>query len=599
MLWRRLCLPVLAGIAVWLTVSRAQSYPPPPPCITSADELGYVNGSLSSTQTFYNCLANIPDASMMPSYYNNRMNGPTYFSSGMTLNNLIEVDEIEGTATLSFSLGVSWIDDRFAMPIFWNSVAAKSIGLTILATNDSIVLYQPQIRFADAMEVSITNQELSLSKANMFLWKGAIVLKVVQSGFKFNKYPGDEQNIIVRFYMYPYDNRTAIMTIFGSGISFSTDENGEYTFPQNPLWSYISSTASTYNSQGSSSATSYALFTITVQRQGSGIVMRLVVPVLLLLVLSTLTFWATYEERVNITITLLLSVSALYIVILGNIPLVGYLTNLDKFIFWMFLLLVIVVILHQAYATLYEKLDRWPLRIVYLRLLECTGRTFVLPAIILYYMNEIPDTLSKSTQDVVVGMVFAATSIILFREYFGLRSSWKSALRGLIDKVNHEDTVVKDLSWVEIFVLNVWKFGVFSTSPHLLGKFLQNQHKLEVDMTDDVKLRNLGVITDILHASPRAGRHDVQKSLSGDRDAPHSPTASSGNGEGAGGTSKIVELTTFSPMFVHDVHESEVTTNQVRRRLQSQDVDLETHGTRESSVSRRAQQSDSDDEDER
>ena len=54
----------------------------------------------------------------------------------------------------------------------------------------------------------------------------------------------------------------------------------------------------------------------------------------MLLLLSALTFWLSYENRVDTTITLLLSVSALYIVILGNIPMVGYLTNVDTFVCW-------------------------------------------------------------------------------------------------------------------------------------------------------------------------------------------------------------------------------------------------------------------------
>ena len=46
------------------------------------------------------------------------------------------------------------------------------------------------------------------------------------------------------------------------------------------------------------------------------------------------TFWAEPETRVDSITTLILAVSALYIVILGNIPLVGYLTDFDRFVFW-------------------------------------------------------------------------------------------------------------------------------------------------------------------------------------------------------------------------------------------------------------------------
>jgi hypothetical protein len=78
----------------------------------------------------------------------------------------------------------------------------------------------------------------------------------------------------------------------------------------------------------------FALFQVTVYREGNGVIVRLILPITLLLLLSALTFWISSDQRVNTTITLLLSISALYIVILGNIPMVGYLTNVDKFVFW-------------------------------------------------------------------------------------------------------------------------------------------------------------------------------------------------------------------------------------------------------------------------
>ena len=40
-----------------------------------------------------------------------------------------------------------------------------------------------------------------------------------------------------------------------------------------------------------------------------------------------LTFWANVDSRIDTTMTILLSVSALYVVILSNIPLLGYLTR--------------------------------------------------------------------------------------------------------------------------------------------------------------------------------------------------------------------------------------------------------------------------------
>ncbi len=55
----------------------------------------------------------------------------------------------------------------------------------------------------------------------------------------------------------------------------------------------------------------------------------------------------------------------------------------------MFLSLVLVCTMHQVYATLHEKADRWPLRIVYLRVIEMAGRTCLISTILLYFLTTI------------------------------------------------------------------------------------------------------------------------------------------------------------------------------------------------------------------
>ncbi len=68
----------------------------------------------------------------------------------------------------------------------------------------------------------------------------------------------------------------------------------------------------------------------------------------------------------------------------------------------MFLLLVIVVTAHQTYATLTEKQEQWPLRKLYLRLIEFGGRTFIFPIVLSFYLYQIndPDTQTKEVMTI-------------------------------------------------------------------------------------------------------------------------------------------------------------------------------------------------------
>ena len=82
-LLQHLILTILSAICL--------AYTPPPNCLQDPADFGYVNGSLSSTQTFLKCLANIPDAAMFPSYYNGMFNYIVGFSAGLTLSDLVNV----------------------------------------------------------------------------------------------------------------------------------------------------------------------------------------------------------------------------------------------------------------------------------------------------------------------------------------------------------------------------------------------------------------------------------------------------------------------------------------------------------------------------
>jgi hypothetical protein len=164
----------------------------------------------------------------------------------------------------------------------------------------------------------------------------------MQPTLEFSKYPDDEQTIHLRYGSYAYNQNYLKMVFLQPALSFNQNYDGSFTFMENPLWTYEPSdtSSSTYLS---SSGFLNSIYHVAVSRQGSGIVVRLVLPITLLILLAGLTFWAEYGGRVDSTITLLLSVSALYIVILANIPLLGYLTAIDNYIFWVSFSYLVVV----------------------------------------------------------------------------------------------------------------------------------------------------------------------------------------------------------------------------------------------------------------
>jgi hypothetical protein len=150
---------------------------------------------------------------------------------------------------------------------------------------------------------------------------------------QFVDYPNDQQIIDLRYGSYAYNQDYLKLVFVDPALSYNTNYDNSFTFRNNPIWqdNNVTSTSSTYLS---GSRFLNVIYRIRIQRKGKGVVVRLILPITLLCILGGLTFWAEYGSRVDSTITLLLAVSALYIVILGNIPLLGYLTDLDKYVLY-------------------------------------------------------------------------------------------------------------------------------------------------------------------------------------------------------------------------------------------------------------------------
>lgn len=186
----------------------------------------------------------------------------------------------------------------------------------------------------------------------------------------------------------------------------------------------------------------------------------------------------------------------------------------------MFLVLVLVVVVHQLYSTLQEKQDRWPLRLVYLRILECAGRSVVLPFVVAYFVFLMPSALGDSPshealRKAVFAIVVAGSGIIFLRELSGLYAAWIRALSHLVVKVNAKDTTLGDLSWIECLIINVWKFGVISISPQFLIVVLQHREEMDLGFKQRLSLRQESIMRELRKSpsksSTRHAEDDVRK----------------------------------------------------------------------------------------
>ncbi len=155
----------------------------------------------------------------------------------------------------------------------------------------------------------------------------------MQPDLQFHTFPQENQTLHIRHGSYAFTKNYFSLCVLdvppSPGISYNKNFNNETTFTMHPVWEHEIQWSS-YSTYLSSSNFENVVFSIGVARNSEGIMMRFIFPIAVLVIISGFIFWSHPEDRVNLTVTLLLSVAALYVVVIDNIPLVGYLTSIES-----------------------------------------------------------------------------------------------------------------------------------------------------------------------------------------------------------------------------------------------------------------------------
>lgn len=342
-------------------------------------------------------------------------------------------------------------------------------------------------------------QTIRVNAKGVVFWSRHTLATYIQPKFQFSKYPSDEQTIHIRFGSYAYDKKKLIVG-YGTAKPLSYNDNFDKSLMiyQNPTWSFMDAPEKTYYSTYTSgSGFVNAIYHLTFKRQAQGIIVRLVLPITLLLFLAGLSYWSPAEIRVDSTTTLLLSVSALYIVILGNIPMLGYLTAVDSFVFvvstrillfcalniiidlifvQLFLLLIVVIFSHQIYNRLAQKVQKSYWRMLPMRLIEFIGRVGLFPGVTAFYLFEIH---GQSGRLAMLAAMVVLAIMLGVREVDGLYNVIKRIMKIIKDKILREGSRMSDFALLERLLYNWWVHGKFSSSRFYIAKAIQEKNRLQ------------------------------------------------------------------------------------------------------------------------
>ena len=155
----------------------------------------------------------------------------------------------------------------------------------------------------------------------------------------------------------------------------------------------------------------------------------------------------------------------------------------------MFLMVSVVIFLHQFTTRLILKADHLPLRMVYARLLESFGKICIIPIVFLYFIYKFPPFASYHFRFFLVILVLSFSLMVATREYTGLRRTVKDALVFIRFKI--EKPSGHELSTIEVTTFNYFTFGVWSRSAAHFHRW-KKEHDKKFSIDESVSVTGAG-----------------------------------------------------------------------------------------------------------
>jgi hypothetical protein len=383
------------------------------------------NNQVDVESMLFHCSKSIRGSMFPPSYFQKRSDSneykPTLVNVSLAFNTIVNIDDVHASVTLDFWFRQFWYDPRWKLPDdVWQSInpAGHLEGLELMPYirgQDPLNFWLPDTYILEAVSSDIQAEMVHLFQDGSVWWSRHFVLVIKQGQFNLKQYPLDKQRFTLTLQSWAYATQYVVLFPFrekGPGlIRFNQDPTLKIDYiKEDPLWKYRGASTNVEEQQlGSFFDPNRNYSTISIilefERESYGILFRLALPILMFLFLVGFAFWSDISHRVEVTITMLLAVSAFYLIIGQVIPFVGYFSLLDKFITTAFCILSMTAGVHYTTSNLDTEKYKYPfnafLRDVIVFLCRAFWVPFIFTAGTIFFKH-----VYLSNMYVIIGVVF-------------------------------------------------------------------------------------------------------------------------------------------------------------------------------------------------
>jgi hypothetical protein len=338
------------------------------------------NNEVDVESMLFHCSKTIRGSMFPPSYFQKRSDSneykPTLVNVSLAFNTIVNIDDVHASVTLDFWFRQFWYDPRWKLPDeVWQSInpAGYVEGLELMPyirSQNPLNFWLPDTYILEAVSSDIQAEMVHLFQDGSVWWSRHFVLVVKQGQFNLKQYPLDVQRFTLTLQSWAYATQYVVLFPFrekGPGlIRFNQDPTLKIDYiKEDPLWKYREAFTTVEEQRlGSFFDPNRNYSTISIilefERESYGILFRLALPILMFLFLVGFAFWSDISHRVEVTITMLLAVSAFYLIIGQVIPFVGYFSLLDKFITTAFCILSMTAGVHYMTSNLDTEKYKYP-----------------------------------------------------------------------------------------------------------------------------------------------------------------------------------------------------------------------------------------------
>ena len=265
--------------------------------------------------------------------------GPVVADMGLYIEEIPEVNIVDNTFTVEGLMDIVWCDPRLKYENKGQGVYEIFLEGDAEEKLDSI--WWPDVTFANEVEArDIANEELVIHENGTVEYREKFTV-VLEAKYDLYKFPFDKQILEIEIESFAWDERFLQLHIEEKFVGFSD----EFEIPE---WhtEKVSTRIEDVMEKGDRNPFSEFLMTINVTRQFGFYIWKVLFPLIILVIMCFAVFWMDDEglsSRLGVGFTGVLTVVAYQFIATDSLPKVSYITLMDSYIAFSFVVMVITI----------------------------------------------------------------------------------------------------------------------------------------------------------------------------------------------------------------------------------------------------------------